>query len=50
MKCRWMMNNERWTQNLLYEKIILILEGFKYNTLYKVYIVLQSLTPCGEMC
>lgn len=49
MKCRWMMNNERWTQNPLYEKIILILEGFKYNTLYKVYIVLQSLTPCGEM-
>ena len=49
MKSRWTMNDGRWIPRMQ-KKIILILEGFKYNTLYKVYIVLQSLTSCGEMC
>ena len=45
------MDDGRWTMDIQNaKKIILILEGFKYNTLYKVYIVLQSLTPCGETC
>ena len=36
------MDDGRWTMDIqnAKKKIILILEGFKYNTLYKVYIVL----------